>query len=34
MSTSDILIIMGPFLGLVFIMMVGFGVRHYLDNRG
>ena len=33
MSTSDIMIVMGPFFALIAIMMVGFGVVHYLDNK-
>ena len=33
MNTSDILIVMGPFLGLVFIMMIGFGIKHYFDYQ-
>ena len=33
MSTSDIMIVMGPFLALIAIMTVGFGIQHYLDNK-
>ena len=33
MSTSDIMVVMGPFFTLIAIMMVGFGVVHYLDNK-
>lgn len=33
MSTSDILIVMGPFLGLVFVMMIGFAITHYFDYQ-
>jgi hypothetical protein len=33
MSTTDCLIFFGPFLALVTIMMIGFGVVHYLDVK-
>jgi len=33
MSTSDIMIVMGPFFALVFIMMIGFGIQHYFDYQ-
>lgn len=33
MSTTDILVVLGPFLVLVAIMFVGFTYVHYLDNR-
>jgi hypothetical protein len=32
-TTTEILVIMGPFFALVSIMLVGFAVQHYLDNR-
>jgi hypothetical protein len=34
MSTSDILIVMGPVFCLLTVMFVGFTVVHILDNRG
>jgi len=34
MSTSDCLVVFGPLLALVAVMLVGFGVAHYLQNRG
>ena len=33
MSTYDSFIVIGPFLALVFVMMIGFGFVHYLDNK-
>jgi len=34
MSTSDTLIVFGPFLLMAFIAMVCFGVVHYNDAKG
>lgn len=34
MSTSDLLLVFGPFLGLVFAMIVTFGVVHYNSVKG
>jgi uncharacterized membrane protein YidH (DUF202 family) len=34
MSTSDILVLMGPFLVLLAGMIVAFGVAHYNDVKG
>jgi hypothetical protein len=33
MSTNDILIVMGPFLGFVAVMTILFGIAHYFDIR-
>jgi hypothetical protein len=34
MSTSDIMIVMGPFLALAFVLMVGFTIQHIKDVKG
>jgi hypothetical protein len=33
MSTLDIAIVLAPLSALFAIMLVGFSIRHYLDNR-
>ncbi len=34
MTTYESFIVLGPFLALVFVMTIGFGIAHYFDNRG
>ena len=34
MTTYESFILIGPLLALVFVMMIGFGIAHYFDNRG
>lgn len=34
MSTPDIMIVMGPFFVLAFVLMIGFIVQHIIDVRG
>lgn len=34
MSTYDMMILFGPLTILWAIMLVGFGIVHYLDNKG
>jgi len=33
MSTTDCFVVFGPLLVFVFLMMIGFGIHHYLENR-
>ena len=33
MSTTECFIVFGPLLGLVAVMLVGFGIHLYLENR-
>jgi hypothetical protein len=33
MSTTDCFIVLSPLLALVTFMLVGFSIRHFLDNR-
>jgi hypothetical protein len=33
MSTTDCLILVGPFLALVFGMLIAFGIQHHNDQR-
>jgi hypothetical protein len=33
MSTTDCIILLAPLSALLVIMMIGFGIRHFLDQR-
>jgi hypothetical protein len=33
MTTTDLIIVLAPLSALLVIMMIGFGIRHFLDQR-